>query len=377
MKGCLPDEGQMLLLEAALGQGPAAAECWAEWERRFRLDRPDEGSYRLLPLVYRNLSGQGLDGPEWNRLKGIHRRAWSENQVLFHRVRPLLDELREERVPVRLLKGAALASLVYPDAGCRPMRDIDLLVPAGRALEVFHRLESRGWKSQYFRPRAMSERFLRFRHAMDFAAPAGGFIDLHWHVLHLYCHEKADALFWSDSEKFEFCGIEAETCGATGHLLQICTHGIVWSPVPPVRWVADAVMLLRSGRAIDWKILVNACAEWDIVPFALHALAFLRGRFGAAIPEWVPDELSRARVSSATQAEFQRECAPAAPRTAWADLLSLYARWRRSLGGASPVLHGAGFLRHLQYAFELESPWALPAQLGRSAMRRLGRKSAS
>ena len=260
--------------------------------------------------------------------------------MLFHRVRPLLDELREEQVPVRLLKGAALASLVYPDAGCRPMRDIDLLVPAGRALEVFHRLESRGWKSQYFRPRAMSERFLRFRHAMDFAAPAGGFIDLHWHVLHLYCHEKADALFWSDSEKFEFCGIEAETCGATGHLLQICTHGIVWSPVPPVRWVADAVMLLRSGRAVDWKILVNACAEWDIVPFALHALAFLRGRFGAAIPEWVPDELSRARVSSATQAEFQRECAPAAPRTAWADLLSLYARWRRSLGGASPVLHG-------------------------------------
>ena len=61
MNGCLPDEGQMLLLEAALGQGPEAAECWAEWERRFRLDRPDEGSYRLLPLVYRNLSGQGLE----------------------------------------------------------------------------------------------------------------------------------------------------------------------------------------------------------------------------------------------------------------------------------------------------------------------------
>ena len=143
------------------------------------------------------------------------------------------------------------------------------------------------------------------------------------------------------------------------------------------RLTVDDATDVVSGRGVDWKILVNACAEWDIVPYALHALAFLRGRFGAAIPEWVPDELSRARVSSATQAEFQRECAPAAPRTAWADLLSLYARWRRSLGGASPMLHGAGFLRHLQYAFELESPWALPAQFGRSAMRRLGRKSAS
>ena len=61
---CLPDEGQLLLLDAALGTGDRAAASWAEWEHRYRLDRPDEGSYRLLPQVYRNLSSQGLDGPE-------------------------------------------------------------------------------------------------------------------------------------------------------------------------------------------------------------------------------------------------------------------------------------------------------------------------
>ena len=62
--------------------------------------------------------------------------------------------------------------------------------------------------------------------------------------------------------------------------------------------------------------------------------------------------------------------APFKPRTAWQDLLSFYARWRRSLGGASALWNAGGFVRHLQYAFELESPWALPGQLVRSVMRR-------
>jgi hypothetical protein len=368
----LPDEGQLLLLDAALGQGESAAQSWAEWERRYKLDRPDEGSYRLLPLVYRNLATQGFSGPEWNRLKGIHRRAWSENQVLFHRVRPLVEELAARDIPVMLLKGAALASLVYPDAGCRPMRDVDLLVPAKFAPEAFRLVEERGARSLYFRPRDISDGFLRFRHAMDFELGGGGFVDLHWHVLHLCCHESADALFWEETEAFPFGGLEVETCGATGQLLQICTHGIVGSPVPPVRWIADAVLLLRSGRVVDWKKLAAAAERWDIVPYVRQALAILRERFAAEIPAWVVEDLGRAPVSGAAQAEFARECAPADPRTAWQDLLSFYARWRRSLGGASPAANAAGFARHLQYAFELSSPWKLPAQFAKSAIRRAG-----
>jgi len=81
------EPAQILLLQAALGQGPEAATAWERWERENGLDRPDEGSYRLLPLVYRNLSRRGFSGPRWNILRGIHRNAWSKNQLLFHQVR--------------------------------------------------------------------------------------------------------------------------------------------------------------------------------------------------------------------------------------------------------------------------------------------------
>ena len=368
--GCLPGPMQILLLKAALGQGSEAAAAWERWERENGLDRPDEGSYRLLPLVYRNLSRQGLSGPQWNILRGIHRNAWSQNQLLFHQVRPLLDELRTGAVPVLLLKGAALALGVYPDAGCRPMRDIDILVPASHALALFDKLEAAGWRALCWRPRSRGEGYLRFRHAIDFEARGGGRVDLHWHALNLCCHGAADEQFWRYAEPLEFFGLPLQTCHATEHLLQTCVHGIVWSPVPPVRWVADAVLLLRGCSGIDWERLVGTAQRWDLAPYVHRALAVLRREFDAPVPAEVVNRLERARVSAAVEGEFAREAAPFKPRTAWQDLLSFYARWRRSLGGASALWNAGGFVRHLQYAFELESPWALPGQLVRSVMRR-------
>jgi len=369
--GCLPTPAQKLLLRAALSEGPEAVAAWEQWEREVGLDHPDGGSFRLLPLVYGNLSAQGYQGAQSSTLKGVHRQAWSRNQVLFHQVRPLLEEFHAAGTPILLLKGAALAFQVYPDAGCRPMRDVDVLVPASRARELWEKLESAGWRALYWRPRSLGESFFRFRHAMDFEAPEGGRIDLHWHALSLCCHSRADEMFWQDPLPLEFQGLPLQTCGPAAHLLNLCAHGIVWSETPPVRWIADAVLLLRRFPGLDWDRLVRAASSLDIVPYLHRALAFLRSNLGAPIPAEVLSRLEGAAVSAAAAAEFARDSDPFAVRTAWQDLLSFYARWRRSLGGASPILNLAGFVRYLEHAFELDRAWALGRHLVRSAFRRL------
>jgi hypothetical protein len=369
--GCLPEPAQILLLQAALGQGQNAAAAWERWERENGLDRPDEGSYRLLPLVYRNLSRQGYSGPQWNILRGIHRSAWSQNQLLFHQARPLLEQIQGAGVPVLLCKGAALALSIYPDAGCRPMRDIDILVPRSRGRAIFQQLEAALWRPTGWRPNSLPESYFQFTHAEDFEAPGGGRVDLHWHALNLCCHDAADETFWRHAEPLDFLGLPLQTCHATEHLLQACAHGIVWSPVPPVRWAADAIVLLGGSAAIDWQRLVETACRLEVAPYVHRALAFLRRELDAPVPADVLKRLLSAPVSAAVEAEFARESAPFAPRNAWQDLLSFYARWHRSLGGASALWNAGGFVRHLQYAFELESAWALPGLLVRSALRRL------
>jgi len=373
--GCLPTAQQVLLLRAALSEGPEAVAAWEQWVRQGGLDQPDRGSFRLLPLVHNNLAAHSYHGAHSALLKGAHRQAWSKNQVLFHGLRPFVEQMRAKRTPMVLLKGAALAFQVYPDAGCRPMEDLDVLVPIFNAREIWGRLESAGWRAVRWRPRKLRESFFAFRHAMDFQSPEGGGLDLHWHALNLCCNSMADELFWQDPQPLEFLGIPVQTCSPTAHLLNICAHGIVWNDTPPIRWVADAVLLLRRFPSVDWDRLIDASIGLDIVPYLLHALAFLRSNFAVPVPAEVLSRLEGAPVSTATAAEFARETDPFAVRTAWQDLLTFYARWRRSLGGASPILNSAGFVRYLEYAFERDSSWALARQLVRSAARRLATKT--
>jgi hypothetical protein len=369
--GCLPTPGQILLLKAALAPEAQALEAWLEWEIGFGLDRPDEGSYRLLPLVYRNLAAQASRIPEGNVLKGIHRRSWSHNQVLFHQVRPFLEELRRDGIPVLLLKGAALALRVYPDTGCRPMRDVDVMIPAAAARARLPQLIAAGCKALCWLPAGLPEGFFQFRHAADLATPEGARVDLHWHALTQCCHPTADDLFWRSAQPLDFLGLPLETCGPTAHLLEICAQGTVWSPVPPVRWAADAVLLLRSSHAeIDWEGLTRTVCDLDLAPYVSSALTFLRNELAAPVPADALERLARSSASRAATLEFARDANPTAPRSAWQDLLCFYSRWRRSLAGAPPLFHPAGFARHLQYAFEVDTLPALARRLARSASER-------
>src|SRR5262249_8973678 len=67
--GLWPTSSQVLLLRAALGRGPEALEAWSEWKSRHDLIETelDHGSFRLLPLVYKNLAAQETSEPQMPR----------------------------------------------------------------------------------------------------------------------------------------------------------------------------------------------------------------------------------------------------------------------------------------------------------------------
>ncbi|MFN7999121.1 MAG: nucleotidyltransferase family protein [Bryobacteraceae bacterium] len=372
LRGCVPTAAQRLLLQAALLDAPAAARAWREWYAGYGLEAPDEGSFRLLPLVFRNLERTGGGPwPEWEKLRGIHRLAWSRNLWLFHQVRPMAKELKDAGIPVMLLKGAALALRVYPDAGARPMQDVDLMVPAARAADAFAILERRHCRPKRWRPPEIGPEFYSFCHAMDFESRSGARVDLHWHAFIQCCHTAADEPFWTGAAPFDFLGIEVLAPAATEHLLQLCVHGIVRSPTPSVRWVADSLLLLRA-ETVDWARLAGLACRLDVAPYLAAALNYLRSEWNAPVPDATLRALADAPNGAGTREEFEREVAPLAQRSAWTDLLTFWARWRRSLGGASPWLRLPAFARHLQYAFELDRMRMLPAQFARSAWRRMG-----
>jgi hypothetical protein len=83
--GVWPTAEQELLLRAALWSGERAIAAWLEWASRVDVvnDLVDEGSFRLLPLVYRNLDRVGLAGPSMSRLKGVYRHSWAKGPAIL------------------------------------------------------------------------------------------------------------------------------------------------------------------------------------------------------------------------------------------------------------------------------------------------------
>jgi len=303
--GSWPTPQQELLLRAALTEGPRAVDAWVAWEREINWDdHLEEGSYRLLPLAYENLQSEGFGHPIMQKLKGIYRLAWYRNHTGLTRLAAVLKALRASGVPTLVLKGSALLATHYKSYGLRPMSDGDVLVPrqdVGTAIGV---LTSIGWKVETIADGVPLDELISSRHAVTFLDEQGNQIDLHWHTLVENCQPGADDAFWEGSVEITLAGEPTRALNPTDQLLHVCVHGARWNELPSIRWVADAIVILRqSSKDIDWDRLLRQAHDRLLVLPVRATITYLRHAFDAP----VPDDFLRRVQSEATSRQERLE----------------------------------------------------------------------
>jgi len=349
---CWPTPRQELLLHAALDRGPAAVAAWHAW--RVGSGPLDAGSQRLLPLVYRNLSRQGLREPAMDELKGAYRQAWSQNQMLLHHATGVLTTLQEAGMETLILKGAALVAAYYKDLGVRPMQDVDILIPAGQAAAALRLLQARGWTPEFPLP----ERLIPVLYACGFTGPGGGKIDLHWHALWECCQPGADDDFWASALPTQLGHAPTRALNPADQLLHVCVHGAAWNRVPPVRWVADALLITNAAEpAVDWERLAAQARKRRLILPLRDTLRYLHARWDAPIPAAVLHGLETAPVSRVERLE--RGARVRGP-SLWGGLVLHWALYARLTDGASGRRQLAGFPRYLQRLWGADRLWQVP-----------------
>jgi Uncharacterised nucleotidyltransferase len=356
-----PDAGQTLLLQAALGDADRAYSAWQQWYRAVEIDPLDADSHRILPLAFRNLERAGLDGADRQELKAVYSRYWVGNQALFREAEIALRALHDHGIETLVLKGLALTVVHYRDGGTRPMNDVDILVRPADARRAFRVLAELGYVPVLDDP---FERQLRTRHAIDLHDEAGRQVDLHWYALY---QSVGDARLWTDSIGLTVGDVQTRAPCPSDLLLHVCVHGVSGECPGAMRWVADAVTVIRtSGDQLDWQRLVDrAVAQQCTV--ALHdALAHL-SRF-VEVPAWVIERLRATPASRAERLAHRAAVRPYPRGNRYAFEWDHYRRWRAArMPGVQP-----NFAAHLVEYLDLGGYGELAVVLGRKAREIIG-----
>jgi hypothetical protein len=366
---CWPTAAQELLLKAALGAGEDALAAWRSWCAGVDIERLDTASHRLLPLLYRNLERLGARHPDVARYRGVYRQVWYRNQTMLAELADLLRLLHAGGVRTLVLKGAALIPLYYGDVGVRAMNDIDVLVPVARARAALDLMAGSEWTTSF--PLTSSRVLLT--HSVLFERGLDDF-DLHWHVMEECCLPDADEAFWSGAVQVRYQNVDTLALNPGDQLLHVLVHGLRWAETPPVRWVADAmVVLARAADRVDWKRLAELAVRCGVVLPVYHGLRYLESSFAAPIPQGVLARLAGTPVPRWQVAEYRVKTLR---RTSWRRLRFHWFNYKRLRHVVDTELPLGGFLGYLQGRWGVGSVWRLPGFVIAESWRRRRRTAA-
>lgn len=320
---------QRLLLTAAfsLETSSAAAALDEWWSRVGNFDLVRGTDAALFPQIYRRL-GANIRNPQLAaRLKGAARHHWVLNQRLIGHCGKLVNLLISANIPVLLLKGAAISTLVDEDSGLRAMSDWDALVPRNKISEVLRLLAAAGVDG----PQNFTESDLDSAGSaplLDRETGRASF-DLHWRPLRtIGADELATEMFMSGRE-IRVAGKPCMACCPEHIVFHVIVNGAEWSPYPRYDWLVDTIKVLRRfGPEFDWQKLADLACRYRY-RFLIGAALEEAGRTpGVTVPDWV---LKRLCGRPAPLERWEARLARANPTSLSlaADVFSLFQQLRR------------------------------------------------
>jgi hypothetical protein len=324
-----------------------------------------EGIAPLLHCHLRRLDLlQQLPPAAGHRLTAVANGVWGMNAVLEDRWAEATTALRHAGVETLTLKGIALAQTVYPEAGSRPMADIDLLVrPAERAvaLEVLRGL---GYRT----PGAAADHHAASRSFAELVRD-GTLIDLHWHVARYLRFEGVvqvdhDGLWRRARPLVTPAGRSLALC-AEDLLLHLILHLTLGSDFARVLWYADIdAVVRRYADELDWGRLVAEAERWRICALAGWTLGVIRESFDTPLPLGLLERLERGRVRRAAVARCIGTSSPPSLGP-WRSDTRVYLAQTLLMDRPTDVLRVLVWTLFpsgtwLRFHYELGAPWQVP-----------------
>ena len=270
LQSCLSPEIQVLVACARTSPIPWKIQQLLtvdlDWQRILDLAI----DYELAPLLYFNLRKLGpsrlIPSEIVERLKSLYKQDWLAAMNAFARVEEILLTFSRQETQVIVLKGAALASLIYPSVALRPMVDLDLLVRPTDLDRADDNLRQLGYvvDESYQSQEWYKE---RHHHLAPYMAPDRFLtVELHHHVVSPLRAVKIPIdEFWRRAQPAQIASASALVLAPEDLLLSTCVHlslGKCFAGV--LRDLCDIAETLALYRGVmNWDHLVRRARAYQ------------------------------------------------------------------------------------------------------------------
>jgi dTDP-4-dehydrorhamnose reductase len=247
---------RILLMRAAVQDGPRALESWQEWLETIDVEKRDLDSisFRLLPVVYHNLAGQQVDPPWMTKLKGTYRRAWLENQLSLQKVVPFITSMHERGIPVLLLDDLSSILSLYSGQGVRRPYSLDILVQPQDVSRLLRFLEeSKIWPKVRY-----AQQFLSVETPLEVWPPFDLPLTVAWRAFTMTrTHEQALAA-WQAYRPAVLGDCPVFALDLESLFVRSCLRTRGASPEAAFfSWIDVAWMLNKEAGKIDWEVVLR------------------------------------------------------------------------------------------------------------------------
>lgn len=287
--GCWPTPVQEQLLLACFAAEPIALRAVDALSSSLAADSHEPTVSGLLALLYRRWPS--LESGLVQEGRKAYLTLWRQNHERLQRLADLMLEFQKLGIECVVLKGAALALRYYRDLGVRGMRDFDILVSEQDLEAAIARLQELGYSADGDFPARAILRQTRVGHAWQFSAN-GQSCDLHWRPVVRCYSPDVTRMFRDSAETAPLGDTTVAVLSPTDQLFHVCAHGLQWDWNPPIRWIADALTVLREP--IDWERMFRLATASCMRTRLASALDYLRIRFEAPVPPAITERLEQA-----------------------------------------------------------------------------------
>ncbi|MFC1597524.1 nucleotidyltransferase family protein, partial [Planctomycetota bacterium] len=265
----------------------------SEWEELLH----QAGQHGLKPLLYRRLEQAApisdIPTTVFQDLRQTYLLSAKRNIRVYRELAAVLTSLREQDIPVIVLKGAHLAEVVYQNLALRPMADIDLLVHAGDLDPVQEWLLGAGYGPRR-RPNVEVQR--AYWHALHaFEKPNSASVDVHWTPVMLGGGFSVDVDgLWNRAQPASMNGVVTSVLACEDLLLHLCVHGgyqhAFGLGLRPVCDIAET--LFRYRDALNWAAIVQRTRLWGAQKCVYFGLRLSQELLDAPVPQDVLESLA-------------------------------------------------------------------------------------